>query len=121
MGLDFGIRRKKKGEAYASDAWEDMVYGRNCHKVKDIVLSNISTYDKDNYEAKLTIGTLNNLAIKLAESLKEYNLNNEDTFYNDDYTKTLDFLSQLSETIKQHCIDFEYDGFDYDYLLYDSF
>lgn len=121
MGLDFGVVKKRKGKAYESDCWEDVVWGRNCHKVKEIVLDNISSYDKENCEAKLSIGTINNLIIKLAESLKSYDLNNKDTFENDDYTKTLDFLSGLAKGIYKDCIDYEYGGISYEYKLIDSF
>ncbi len=121
MGLDFGIVRKKKGEAYASDAWEDVVWGRNCHEVKKIVLQNISTYDEEKFEAPLTIGTLNNLVVKLAESLENYNLNEKYTFEDDRYTKTLSFLSELTAGIYNHCTDYEFEGIEYEYKLIDSF
>lgn len=121
MGLDFIIEKKRKGEAYESDAWEEVAYGRNCYKVKEIVLDNISTYDKDKFEAKLSIGTLNNLVGKLAEYTSNRNLNDDYTFEDDDYTKTLDFLSQLAKAINIHCLDKEYDGIEYEYRLINSF
>lgn len=121
MGLDFIIQRKRKGETYESDAWEEVVYGRNCHNVKKIVLENISTYDRDKFEAKLSIGTLNNLVGKLAEYTSSRNLNDDYIFEDDDYTKTLDFLSQLAKAIHDHCIDKEYDDIEYEYRLIDSY
>lgn len=120
MGLDFYIMKKRKGEAYRSDNWEETVYGRNCWSVRELVLDNISTYDSEKQEAELTIGTLNNLLIKLSENLKNYNLNDEDTFLLDDYTKLLDWISQLAKTIKVHCYWME-NGIEYEYMLIDSY
>ena len=122
MGLDFGIVRKRKGEAYESDGWEDVVWGRNCREVKKIVLENISTYGKEaKNEAPLTIGTLNNLVIKLAESLDSYNLNEKYTFEDENYQKTLIFLSELARGIYDGCLDYEYEEKEYEYKLIDSF
>lgn len=121
MGLDFTIQRKRKGEAYGSDAWEEVVYGRNCHNVKKIVLENISTYDKEKCVAELTIGTLNNLIGKLAEYTSNRNLNEEWVFEDDDYVKTLDFLSQLARAVYEHCLAKEYDNIEYEYRLIDSY
>lgn len=121
MGLDFYIERRKKGEAYKSDGWEEIVVGRNCRKVKEIVLENISTYDRDKYEAKLTIGTLNNLVGKLAEYTSNRNLNEEWVFEDDDYTKTLNFLFQLARAVYEHCLDKEYNNIEYEYRLIDSY
>lgn len=121
MGLDFIIQRKRKGEAYESDAWEEVVYGRNCYNVKKIVLENISTYDEEKNIAELTIGTLNNLIGKLAEYTSNRNLNEKWVFEDVDYTKTLNFLFQLARAVCEHCLDKEYNNIEYEYRLIDSY
>ena len=118
MGLDFFIERKRKGKPYESNTWEEVVYGRNCYKVREIILQNISTYDQDTCEAKLTIGTLNDLIGKLAEYISSRNLNNEYIFCDDNYIKALDFLSQLAKVVYDHYFDYEND---YEYRLINSF
>lgn len=121
MGLDFIIQRKRKGEVYESDAWEEVVYGRNCWNVRDIVLKNISTYDEKTYTAKLNIGTLHNLVIKLAEDLKDYNLNNKETLKGDRYVKTMGFLGELASGLKEVALDYDFEDIEYEFRLIDSY
>lgn len=121
MGLDFGIIRKRKGEAYKADTWDDIVWGRNCYEVRRTVLNNISTYDANKCEAELSIGTLNNLVIELAKSLENYNLNNEATLINDQYQKTLKFIFELAQGIFKDCLDYDFNDIKYEYRLIDSY
>ena len=121
MGLDFIIERKRKGEAYESDAWKDCVIGRNCHHVKELTLQNIGSYNKETFTADLNIGTLNKLLKVYADDIQSWNLNNEECFYDDNYTKTLNWMSELAQAIYEHAIDYEYEGVEYKYRLIDSF
>lgn len=121
MGLDFIIKRKKKGEAYKSDTWQDVVVGRNCYNVKEIILNNISTYNKDTQIAELTIGTLNNLLMILTNELGNINLNDKYSITDDNYIRLLSFISELSNCIYRHCIDYTFDGIEYEYILVDSY
>lgn len=119
MGLDLYIRKKRKGEAYESSNWEDVAYTRNGWTVREIVLDSISTYDEDNYTAKLTIGTLNEIIIELAEALKDFNFDN----YVDssEYYKIANFLGQLASNLAADVVDMEEDNILYEYQLVDSY
>lgn len=121
MGLDFGIVKRRKGEAYKSDAWKDVVWGRNCHEVKSIVLRNIDTYNEATGTAELKIGTLNNLVIELAKSLDDFNLEEKNTLFDDDYVKTVAFLGELATSIAESAYDYVFEGIEYDFQLIDSY
>ena len=119
MGLDLCIRKKRKGEAYASSNWEEIAYSRNGWEVRQIILDNISTYDEDTQTAKLTIGTLNEIIVKLAEALKEFNFND----YVDSlaYYRIANFLGQLASNLAVDIVDMEEDNIFYEYCLIDSY
>lgn len=122
MGLDFFIQRHRTEEEYKSDAWEDVVYGRNCYHIREIVLNNISTYNKETQEGDLTIGTLNKLLYILSQELKEYNFSNyESLIYEHSADKLFSFISQLAETIREDLIARDYDDIHYKYKLVDSY
>lgn len=121
MGLDFGIVKKRKGEAYAANAWEDLVWGRNCRAVKEIVLENISTYDSKTCEARLTIGTMNTLIMKLAEYIQQFDCNDLTNLATDDYVKTVGFLGDLSVGLAVVVDDYIFEGIEYDFKLIDSY
>lgn len=121
MGLDFGIVKRRKGEAYASDAWQDMVWGRNCYEAKDIVLQNISTYDEATCTAELRLGTLNNIVVELAKSLDQYDMGDKDTLCDDNYVKTANFLGQLAIAMAEIATEYEFDGIEYEFQLIDSY
>lgn len=121
MGLDFGIVKKRKGEAYEANTWEDLVWGRNCRAVKEIVLENISTYDSEACEARLTIGTMNTLTAKLAEYIQRFDCNDLTNLVTDDYIKTVEFLGELSIGLATVIDDYIYEGIEYDFKLIDSY
>lgn len=119
MGLDLYIRKKRKGEAYESSSWDDMAYTRNGWEVRDIILDSISTYDPETYTAKLTIGTLNEIIVNLAEALKEYNFN--DYIDSSDYYKIANFLGELATSLASDVVEREEDDILYEYQLVDSY
>lgn len=119
MGLDLYIRKKRKGEAYESSGWEDMAYTRNGWTVREIILDNISTYDQETGTAKLTIGTLNEIIVKLAETLKEYNFN--DYVNSSDYYQVARFLGELAINLASDVVEGEEDNILYEYQLVDSY
>lgn len=118
MGLDLYIRKKRKGEAYESSGWEDMAYSRNGWTVRQIILDNISTYDENTQTAKLTIGTLNEIIVKLAELLEEYNFN--DYIDSSKYYEVARFLGELATNLASDVVERE-DNILYEYQLIDSY
>lgn len=122
MGLDFYIEKRPKGKSFSNKNWEEITYGRNCHKVKDITLNYL---DKDTREKGIycvSFGTLNKILKGLIDELiSRKNFNKKDELINDDYIKTLFFISELSKELAISMCDYEYEGIEYDYRIIDSY
>ena len=119
MGLDFGIEKRRKGDAYSSLAWEEAHYSwRNCHEVKRIFCETIET--NDTYCYPITLGAMQIIVKKLCDRLQEENFNNMDQI--DDYqiTKLLCAISDLCKIISDTFWDYQ-QGIEYEYRVYDSF
>ena len=119
MGLDFGIEKKRKGQAYSSLAWEDAHDSwRNCYEVKRVFCETIETNDTGYYP--ITIGAMQVLVKKLSDRLQEENFNDLD--YVDEYkvNKLLCAISDLCKIINEALWDYQ-QGIEYEYRVYDSF
>ena len=119
MGLDFGIEKKRKGDAYSSLAWTDAHDPwRNCHEVKRIFCETIET--NDSYSYPITIGAMQVLIKKLADELQRVDFNDMDNVDNYSVPKLLNAISDLSEIINAAIFDYD-EGIEYEYRVYDSF
>ena len=119
MGLDFGIEKKRKGEAYSTLTWEDAHDSwRNCHEVKRIFCEIIET--NDSYVYPITIGAMQIIVKKLCDRLQEENFNDMDSI--DDYqlTKLLCAISDLC-TIINDALWYYQQGIEYEYRVFDSY
>lgn len=119
MGLDFGIEKKRKGEAYTSLAWEDAHDSWcNCHEVKRIFCETIET--NDSYVYPITIGAMQIIVKKLCDRLQEENFNNMDSINEYQLTKLLVAISDLCTIINDAIWDYQ-QGIEYEYRVYDSY
>ena len=119
MGLDFGIQKRRKGEAYENLRWEDAHDSwRNCHEVKRIFEETIEFNDA--YYYPISIGAMQILIKKLCDRLQEENFNDMD--FIDDYqlTKLLCAISDLCKIINDAIWDYS-QGIEYEYRVFDSF
>ena len=119
MGLDFGIQKRRKGEAYSTLAWEDAHDSwRNCHEVKRIFCETIET--NDTYLYPISIGAMQIIVKKLCDRLQEENFNNMDEINDYQLTKLLCAISDLCTIINDAIWDYQ-QGIEYEYRVYDSF
>lgn len=119
MGLDFGIEKRRKGQAYSALIWEDAHESWcNCHEVKRIFCETIET--NDTYSYPITIGAMQVIVKKLSDRLQKENFNDMDSI--DDYqlTKLLCAISDLCNIINDALWDYD-QGIEYEYRVYDSF
>ena len=119
MGLDFGIQKRRKGDAYSSLAFEDAhLPWCNCHEVKRIFCETIEINDTDYYP--ITIGAMQIIVKKLCDRLQEENFNNMDMINDYKLTKLLCAISDLCKIISDALWDYQ-QGIEYEYRVYDSF
>lgn len=119
MGLDFGIEKRRKGEAYQGLAWEEAHDPwRNCHEVKDIFCKTIET--NNTYYYPITIGAMQVVVKKLTDRLQEENFNNIDAIDEYRVNKLLCAISDLCDIIADALFE-NLDGIEYEYRVYDSF
>lgn len=118
MGLDFGIQRKRKGEAYKTLQWEDCCWWRNCHEVKEIFHETIEF--NDDYEYPITLGAIQILIQKLSDELQTYNFNDMEDIDGYSIEKLLTAIADLSAILNEAIYQYE-QGIEYDYKVIDSF
>jgi hypothetical protein len=123
MGLDFGIKRRRKGENYKNLQWEEVCSWRNCFDVKNIFYKTIK-FDEENdgeYGTPISIGAMQVLIGKLSDELLKVDLNNLKEV--DEYTvnKTLLAIQDLSKIVDEAILDCCYDNIEYDYVVFDSY
>lgn len=123
MGLDFLIKKRRKGEAYEGSSWEEIAYGRNCYAVRDVVLRYVDT-DKgeDDYVYPVGFGTLNNIAKALIdEAVSQRDFNNKEEMTDDGYIKMMYFASDLAKGLAASAVDYEYETAEYEYRIINSY
>lgn len=119
MGLDFGIEKKRKGEAYAALSWDEAHDSwRNCHEVKRIFYETIET--NDSYVYPITIGAMQILIKKLSDELQKVDFNKMDEVDNYNVPKLLCAIEDLTKIINDAIWDYE-NGIEYEYRVFDSF
>ena len=119
MGLDFGIKKRRKGESYAGLSWEDIHDSWcNCHEVKRIFKETIEFNDTGYYP--ITIGAMQILIKKLSDELQKVNFNKMDEVDEYSVNKLLCAIEDLSKIINDAIWDFQ-DGIEYEYRVFDSF
>ena len=119
MGLDFGIQKRRKGEAYENLRWEDAHDSwRNCYEVKRIFSETIEFNDE--YCYPITIGAMQILIKKLSDELQKVNFNKMDEVDEYSVNKLLFAIEDLSKIISDAILDYQ-NGIDYEYRVFDSF
>ena len=119
MGLDFGIQKRRKGEAYENLCWEDAHDSwRNCHEVKRIFSETIEFNDE--YYYPITIGAMQILIKKLSDELQKVNFNKMDEVDEYSVNKLLCAIEDLSKIINDAIWDYQ-NGIEYEYRVFDSF
>ena len=119
MGLDFGIQKRRKGEAYENLRWEDAHDSWcNCHEVKRIFNETIEFNDTGYYP--ITIGAMQILIKKLSDELQKVNFNKMDEVDEYSVNKLLCAIEDLSKIINDAIWDYQ-DGIEYEYRVFDSF
>ena len=119
LGLDFGIQKRRKGEAYENLRWEDVHDSwRNCHEVKRIFSETIEFDDTYNYP--ISIGAMQILIKKLSDELQKVDFNNMEEV--DDYgvPKLLCAIEDLTKIVNDAIWDYS-QGIEYEYRVFDSF
>lgn len=118
IGLDFGIQKRRKGEAYSTLQFEDCCSWCNCYEVKDIFRETIKF--NDTYIYPITIGAMQILIKRLSDELQNVDFNNMDEV--DDYTvnKLLCAIEDLTKIINEAIWEHE-QGIEYEYQVFDSF
>ena len=119
LGLDFGIQKRRKGEAYENLRWEDAHDSWcNCHEVKRIFNETIEFNDTGYYP--ITIGAMQILIKKLSDELQRVNFNKMDEVDEYSVNKLLCAIEDLSKIINDAIWDYQ-DGIEYEYRVFDSF
>ena len=118
IGLDFGIEKRRKGEAYKTLQFEDVCSWRNCHEVKRIFRETIEF--NDTYLYPITIGAMQILIKKLSDELQEVNFNKMDEVDEFAAYKLLCAIEDLSKIISDAIWDYQ-QGIEYEYQVFDSF
>ena len=119
MGLDFGIQKRRKGEAYENLRWEDAHDSwRNCHEVKRIFSETIKINDE--YYDPITIGAMQILIKKLSDELQKVDFNKMNEVDEYSVNKLLCAIEDLSKIINDAIWDYQ-DGIEYEYRVFDSF
>ena len=119
LGLDFGIQKRRKGEAYDNLRWEDAHDSwRNCHEVKRIFKETIE-FD-DTYCYPISIGAMQILIKKLSDELQKVDFNKMEEV--DDYSvnKLLCAIEDLTKIVNDAIWDYS-QGIEYEYRVFDSF
>jgi len=117
MGLDLGIVRKPKGPAYEACAWEDVCWWRNCWAARDIMLDSISTYDKENNEAMLTLGAIQKMLENLVKETSHVNFNKGLDALNDNILKIYLCIADLAKLLYNDA----WEDMEYEYKLIDGY
>ena len=119
LGLDFGIQKRRKGEAYENLRWEDAHDSwRNCHEVKRIFSETIEFNDE--YYYPITIGAMQILIKKLSDELQKVDFNKMDEVDEYSVNKLLCAIEDLSKIINDAIWDYQ-NGIEYEYRVFDSF
>ena len=119
MGLDFGIQKRRKGEAYENLRWEDAHDSWcNCHEVKRIFKETIEFNDTGYYP--ITIGAMQILIKKLSDELQKVDFNKMDEVDEYSVNKLLCAIEDLSKIINDAIWDYQ-NGIEYEYRVFDSF
>ena len=119
MGLDFGIQKRRKGEAYKHLKFENAHESWcNCYQVKQIFKETIE-FNKECYYP-ISIGAMQILIKKLSDELQKVDFNKMDEV--DDYrvNKLLCAIEDLTKIINDAMWDYS-QGIEYEYRGYDSF
>lgn len=115
MGLDFGIQRRNISADFEGAAWEDIAWGRNCYKVRDIALSKVDT-PANTYEYKVGFKVLNNILADLAACVKDIQ-----DYYESDYYKLLYFISELADGLADTTYFMEEYNYQYEFKIINSY
>lgn len=119
MGLDFGIQKRRKGEAYENLHWEDAHDSwRNCNEVKDIFRETIEF--NDTYHYPISIGAMQILVKKLSDELQKIDFNKMDEVDGYNVNKLLCAIEDLTKIINDAIWDYS-QGIEYEYRVFDSF
>ena len=119
MGLDFGIQKRRVGDAYKSLRWEDTHNSwRNCDEVKDIFRETIEF--NDTYYYPITIGAMQILIKKLSDELQKVDFNKKEEVDGYSVNKLLCAIEDLTKIINDAIWDYS-QGIEYEYRVYDSF
>lgn len=118
LGLDFGIKRRRKGENYKGLTWEDACSWRNCREVKQIFSETIE-FNKE-FRYPITIGAIQLLIKKLSDELQKVDFNNMKDVDDYNVNKLLVAIEDLSRILNDAVCDYEY-GIEYEYEVFDSF
>lgn len=119
MGLDFGIQKRRKGEAYKNLCWEDAhISWRNCHEIKKIFKETIE-FD-DTYCYPISIGAMQILIKKLSDELQKVDFNKMEEVDEYSVNKLLCAIEDLTKIINDAIWDYS-QGIEYEYRVFDSF
>lgn len=118
MGLDFGIKKRRKEESYKGFKWEEVCSWKNCHEVKKIFSETIEFNDE--YYYPITIGDMQIIIKKLSDELQKVNFNNIEEIDDYNVSKLCIAISDLTMVINDAIWDYQ-QGIEYEYVVFDSF
>lgn len=119
MGLDLGIVKRRKGEAYSLCSWEDVCWWRNCWKARVIMLDCINSYDAEAQEAPINLGAMQKMIEELIKEVHSCNINEQ--VVSDDTIKIYQCISDLAKIIHDEMWSWYWGDPEYDYKLIDSY